>query len=110
MPFNMWGGDTLIYRSIVILSGVALVLIAGINWALRGTVSWPQLGLAGSLLVLGLVCLVLARKGNREIAGAVLIGVLWVAVTVYAFETGFGMHSAVIFIYLPCLLYTMLFF
>jgi len=48
--------------------------------------------------------------GRRDIAAALLIGMLWCTTTIYAFKSGYGMHSAVIFIYLPCVLYTALFF
>jgi signal transduction histidine kinase len=104
------GGDVLIYKSIAILAGIALPVIAGVNFYLRGTVSWPQLTLSGCLLASALVCWVLSRSGRRDIAAALLIGFLWTATTVYAFESGYGMHSAVVFVYLPCVLYTALFF
>ena len=109
-PLSMWGGDTLIYKSIIALACLALPLIAGVNWYLRGTVSWPQLALAGALLAGGLLCHWLSRIGKPDIAAAMLIGLIWLGATVYAFETGYGMHSAVIFMYLPCVLYTALFF
>ena len=109
-PLSLWGGDTLIYKSIIALGAAALPLIAGVNWVLRGTVSWPQLALAATLLASGLLCYTLSRLGKRDIAAAMLVGMIWLAATVYAFESGYGMHSAVVFMYLPCLLYTALFF
>jgi signal transduction histidine kinase len=110
MPLGAHGGDILIYKSIVVLAGIALPLIAGVNWWLRGTVSWPQLSLSATLLGAALLCWTLSRAGRREIAAALLIGLLWTATTIYAFESGYGMHSAVVFVYLPCVLYTALFF
>jgi signal transduction histidine kinase len=109
-PLSLWGGDTLIYRSVIALSCVALPLIAGVNWLLRGTVSWPQLALAAALLATGLLCYWLSRIGKRDIAAAMLIGMVWIAATIYAIESGYGMHSAAIFMYLPCALYSALFF
>jgi len=109
-PLSLWGGDTLIYRSVIAMACVALPLIAGVNWALRGTVSWPQLALAAALLAAGLLCYWLSRIGKRDIAAAMLIGMIWISATIYAFESGYGMHSAVIFMYLPCALYSALFF
>lgn len=109
-PLTMWGGDTLIYKSIIVLSAIALPTIAVVNWFLRGTPSWPQLALAGAMFAGALLCYTLSRLGRREVAAALLIGLVWSAATIYAFESGYGMHSAVVFMYLPCVLYTALFF
>ena len=109
-PLGFSGGDLLIYKSVVVLSGAALPLIAGMNWFLRGTISWPQLTLDAIILACAGVCWLLSRSGRREVAAALLIGLLWCSATIYAFQTGYGMHSAVIFVYLPCVLYTALFF
>jgi len=109
-PLNMWGGDTLVYRSIVVLSAAAMPVVAAVDWQQRGSLPWPQLALAAVALLSSLLCYRLSRNGSREGAAALLIVVLWSAITVFSFWTGFGMHSAAIFIYLPCLLYTMLFF
>ena len=76
-PLSMWGGDTLIYKSIIALSGIALPVIAVVNLILRGTPSWPQLGAAGAILCGALLCYTLAQRGRRDIAAALLIGVLW---------------------------------
>jgi len=109
-PLSLWGGDNLIYRTIVALAAIALPVVAAVHWAMRGELPWPQLVFTASMLAGGLTCLEVARRGQREIAAALLIGLLWVGTTIYAFKTGYGMHSAMIFIYLPCLLYTALFF
>lgn len=109
-PLSLWGGDTLIYQSIIALSGAALPIIAAVNWFLRGTVSWPQLGAAGAIFLGSTLCFTLAKIGRRDIAAALLIGVLWLTVTIYCFNSGYGMHSAAAFVYLPLVLYTALFF
>ena len=109
-PLGAMGGDILVYRSIAVLAALALPAIASVNWMLRDTVSWPQLAISAALLASALLCWALARTGRREIAAAMLIGLLWSATTIYAFQSGYGMHSAVVFIYLPCVLYTALFF
>ena len=109
-PLSLWGGDTLIYRSIIVLSLIALPLVAAVNLYLRGTPSWPQLSLAGATLAGSVMCYALSRLGRRDIAAALLIGVVWCSATIYAFKSGYGMHSAAIFMYLPCILYTALFF
>lgn len=109
-PLSLWGGDTLIYKSIIALSALALPLIAGVNLYLRGTPAWPQLGVAASVLLGSLLCYTLGRLGRRDVAAALLIGVIWFTATLYCFNTGYGMHSAAVFMYLPCVLYTALFF
>ena len=109
-PLSLWGGDTLIYRSIIFLSGFALPVIAGVNWFLRDSLSWPQLGAAGAICLGATLCFTLAKMGRRDIAAALLIGVLWLTVTIYCFKSGYGMHSAAAFVYLPLVLYSALFF
>ena len=109
-PLSLWGGDTVIYKSIIALAAIALPVIASVNLYLRGTPSWPQLGAAGAIFLGTLLCFILARSGRRDIAATLLIGVLWLTTTIYAFNSGYGMHSAVVFVYLPCVLYTSLFF
>ena len=109
-PLGATGGDLLIYKSIAALAALALPSIAGVNWLLRGTVSWPQLAISAVLLAGALTSWALSRTGRREVAAALLIGLLWSATTIYSFKSGYGMHSAVVFIYLPCVLYTALFF
>ena len=109
-PLSLWGGDTVIYKSIIALAAIALPVIASVNLYLRGTPSWPQLGAAGSILLGALLCFALAKSGRRDIAAALLIGVLWFTTTIYSFNSGYGMHSAAVFVYLPCMLYTALFF
>jgi signal transduction histidine kinase len=109
-PLSMWAGDTLIYRTIVGLAALALPVIAAVHWVMRGALPWPQLAFTACILAGGFACLAVARRGAREVAAAMLVGLLWLATTIYAFKTGYGMHSAMVFIYLPCLLYTGLFF
>ena len=109
-PLSLWGGDTLIYKSIIALSALALPVIASVNIYLRGTPSWPQLGAAGAIFAGAVLCFAVARSGRREVAATLLIGTLWLTTTIYAFNSGYGMHSAAVFVYLPCVLYTSLFF
>jgi len=109
-PLSMWGGDTLVYKSIFLLSVAALPLVAVVNWRLRGVVAWPQLGLACATLIGALLCHWLSNLGRRDVAAGLLVGVVWCSATTYALNTGYGMHSSAIFMYLPCILYTALFF
>jgi signal transduction histidine kinase len=109
-PLSMWGGDTLVYRSVIALAVAGLPLAAAANWLSRGSIWGPQLTLAAALFAGALVCYLLSRRGMQDTAAALLVGVLWSAATIFAFGSGFGLHSSVIFLYLPCLLYTELFF
>src|SRR5512135_1772620 len=104
------GGDILIYKSVAALSAAALLLFSGDSLYLRGAIYWPHLSVAAALLASALGCWFLSRIGRREVAAALLIGLTWTATTIYAFETGYGIHGAVVFLYLPCVLYTALFF
>lgn len=109
-PLSLWGGDTLVYRSIIALAIAALPLVGLANWLAHGTPWGSQLTLAAALFAGALVCYALSRRGMQDTAAALLIGIIWSAATIFAFGTEFGMHSAVIYLYLPCMLYSVLFF
>ena len=109
-PLSMWGGDTLVYRSIIALAVAAIPVVALANWFAHGSPWSPQIALAAVLLAVACVCYTLSRRGMQDTAAALLIGVIWSVSTIFAFATGFGMHSSVIYLYLPCMLYTVLFF
>ncbi|HEY8067876.1 MAG TPA: HAMP domain-containing sensor histidine kinase [Burkholderiales bacterium] len=109
-PLSMWGGDKLVYQSIIVLAVAALPLVALANWLAHGTPWGSQLTVAGALSAGALVCYGLSRRGLQDTAAALLIGVIWSSATIFAFATEFGLHSSVIYLYLPCMLYTVLFF
>src|SRR6185295_18276370 len=109
-PLSLWGGDTLVYKSIIALTALALPVIALANWLARGTPWGSQMLLAGVLGAVAIACHALSRRGMEDTAAALLIGAIWCAATIFAFTTQFGLHSSVIYLYLPCLLYTVLFF
>src|SRR5271156_3756239 len=93
-PLSMWSGDTLVYRSIIALAFIAIPVVALANWFAHGTPWSPQIALAAVLLVISFVCYALSRRGMQDTAAALLIGVIWSAATIFAFGTGFGMHSS----------------
>lgn len=109
-PLSLWGGDTLVYRSIIALAIAALPLIGLANWLAHGTPWGPQLILAAAMFAGALVCYALSRRGMQDTAAALMIGVIWLGATIFALGTEFGIHSSVIYLYLPCLLYGVLFF
>ena len=109
-PLSVWGGDKLVYQSVIALAVAVLPLVALANWLAHGTPWGSQLTVAGVLSAGALVCYGLSRRGMQDTAAALLIGVIWSSATIFAFGTGFGLHSSVIYLYLPCMLYTVLFF
>jgi signal transduction histidine kinase len=109
-PLSIWGDDTLVYRSIIALAAGAVPLIALGNWLAHGTPWGSQLVVAAVLLAGAVICYALSRRGMQDTAAALLIGIIWLAATIFAFATEFGLHSSAIYLYLPCLLYTVLFF
>ena len=109
-PLSLWGGDTLVYRSVIALTVGALPLVALANWIAHGTPWGSQLTVAAVLFAGALVCHGLSRRGMQDTAAALLVGVIWLSATIFAFATEFGLHSSVIFLYLPCMLYTVLYF
>lgn len=109
-PLSLWGDDALVYRSIIALAIAALPLVALANWLSYGTPWGPQLTLAAAVFVGALACYALSNRGMRDTAAALMIGVIWLGATIFALGTEFGIHSSVIYLYLPCLLYGVLFF
>src|SRR5512147_1883711 len=90
-PLSLWGGDTLVYRSIIALSALALPLLAVVSWQARGAIAWSQLSLAGATLAAGLACYALARHDRHDVAAALMVGVVWCSATIYALGSGYGM-------------------
>lgn len=109
-PLSIWGGDKLVYQSILALAVAVLPLVALANWLAHGMLWGSQLTMAGAISAGALACYGLSRRGMQDTAAALLIGVIWSSATIFAFATGFGLHSSVIYLYLPCMLYTVLFF
>jgi signal transduction histidine kinase len=109
-PLSLWGGGTLVYQAIMILAIAALPIVAVSCWFIHGTLWSPQVAFTAALFAGALVCYTLSRRGMHDTAAATLIGVIWSATTIFSFTTEFGLHSAVIFLYLPCMLFTALFF
>jgi signal transduction histidine kinase len=68
---------------------------------------WRMAFLA-TLLLTALASYGLARAGRSKLGAGVLAVMLWLAVTAFSFGTGFGMHSATVFAYVPAILYAAL--
>lgn len=98
------------FRTSVGVAALALPLVALSDWYARGEVMPLRLAVVASILAVGLVCLELSRRGWWDTSGALLIGVIWLAVTFYCLKTGYGLHSSMILFYLPCMLYATIFF
>jgi signal transduction histidine kinase len=109
-PLSLWGADTLVYQSIIALAIVALPLVWLSTWFVHGTLWGPQVAFAAIIFAIALACYVVSRRGMQDTAAALLIGLIWCTTTIFSFGTEFGLHSSAIFLYLPCMLYTVLFF
>ena len=109
-PLSLWGADTLVYQSIIALAIVALPMVWISSWVAQGTLWGPQVAFAAVIFAIALACYALSRRGMQDTAAALLIGLIWCTTTIFSFATEFGLHSAAIYLYLPCMLYTVLFF
>jgi len=109
-PLSLWGASTLVHKAVMALAIAALPMVAASCWILNGTLWRPQVGFTAAVFAGGLASYALSRRGMQDTAAALLIGVIWSVATIFSFVTGFGLHSAAIFLYLPCMLYTVLFF
>jgi len=106
----MFAGDTLIYRVAAGVCVAALPAVTLADWLTRGAINWVRIATLLVILGISLACIVLARRGMWDTAGAMLLGTIWLCTTFYCLHSGYGMHSAMVLLYLPCLLYAMLFF
>lgn len=109
-PLSLWSGDTLLFRAIFLLALSAAGLFAGIVYVLRGELPWPQLAVVGAIVAIAGAAALVARSGRTDVAGALLVGGMWCATTIYCVKSGYGLHSAAVFMYMPCMLFTALFF
>jgi signal transduction histidine kinase len=107
---SLWGADKLVYQSIIALAMVALPLVWVASWVANGTLWGPQVAFSAVIVAIALACYALSHRGMQDTAAALLVGLLWCTTTIFSFGTGFGLHSSAIFLYLPCMLYTVLFF
>jgi signal transduction histidine kinase len=63
--------------------------------------------LIGFMLV-SIASLVLAHLGHRRSATLVLVVLVWLGITAFVVVTGLGLHSSVLFLYLPAIVFTAL--
>jgi signal transduction histidine kinase len=96
-----------------ILNGtvIAIVAAAVVYFALSdpfNTADWWRSVLVISLLAAAVAANMLVRTGRGKLAAALLSAALWTSVTIFVFVTGFGLHSATVFIYVPAILYVAL--
>jgi signal transduction histidine kinase len=105
---NRERSDRLIYASIALTSICVLPVVflsnaGGLDAIQLARIVLCSLWLLGACLSLGLV-----KLGRRRLAAIGIIGVTWSSATFFLFYTGIGLHSAVVFLYLPSILYSAL--
>jgi signal transduction histidine kinase len=101
-------GERFVYSWLTVLAVVMAPLGFAAHWTSRGAMSLPLLALCCVILtaVIGGYRLVLA--GRSRAAALLLSNLCWLGVTVYAFASGYGLSSAVIYLYIPAILYAAL--
>jgi len=98
--------DRFLYASILAIALAVVPIVAMSDMVNFDRVAIPRLVLCAALFGAALAALALMRAGRRRLAALLLVAALWGGATVFAFYTGIGVHSAVVFVYLPALLYT----
>lgn len=107
---SVWSGDTLLFRLVFLVASVTLAAVASLSYLLHEHVAWPQVAVVGAVVALSGACATVAKRGRTDIAGAILVGGMWCATTIYCIKSDYGLHSAAVFMYMPCMLYTALYF
>jgi signal transduction histidine kinase len=98
----------ILYASIVALAlGVIPILMLSDRMGLH-EVHHSRLIFCNVLLAAAVCGYFLVRDGHRQLAALLLVSVLWLGVTAFAFYTGIGLHSSVMFLYIVAILYTSL--
>ena len=107
---SAWSGDTLLFRLVFLIACTALAAVATLGYVVHGVLPWPQIAVIGSVVALSGASVAVAGRGRTDIAGAILAGGMWCATTIYCIKSDYGLHSAAVFMYMPCMLYTVLYF
>lgn len=105
---SLIGKDRTVYVSIVALAvGVIPIVALSDRLAVAGAHN-ARLALCFLFLATAASSYFIARAGFRRAAALLLVGMLWAGVTTFAFVTGIGLHSSVMFLYIVAILYTSL--
>jgi signal transduction histidine kinase len=100
--------DRLIYASIVAIACGVIPIVLLSEAGHYGRATAYRLVFSCALLAAALGGYLLVRNGHRSMAASLVVGLVWICTTTFAFMVGLGLHSAVIYLYVPTLLYTSL--
>ena len=97
--------DRLVYVAVMIL-GVSGALTLVLSDHVRDSPAYfARFAFAISIIVAAAVSYLFARHGLHRLAAGVMLSIIWLGVTAYPFVTGFGLHTTLISIYIPAILY-----
>ena len=100
--------ERVVYTSIIALALGLIPVLALSDAVADSTINTSRVVICAVLAAAALASLALVRTGRPRAAALLLVAVVWLASTVYAFYTGFGLHTSVIWLYLPTILYASL--
>jgi signal transduction histidine kinase len=100
--------DRLIYTSIMAIACGVIAIVLLQEAGQFGRASAYRLAFCIALLGTALAGYRLLRSGHRRLAASLLVSIVWLGTTAFAFAVGLGLHSSVVFLYIPALLYTSL--
>lgn len=107
-PSSLIGKDAIVYVSMVALALGVIPIVAFSDRLALTDAHNSRMALCLLLLGTAAASFFIARAGYRRLAALLLVGMLWSGVTTFAFVTGIGLHSSVMFLYIVAILYTSL--
>jgi signal transduction histidine kinase len=100
--------DRLLYASIVALAVGVIPIVALSDWLRFDRVAVARLALCAGFFCAALAAYFLTQTGRKQAAATLLVASVWMGATLFVFYTGLGLHSSVVYLYLPAVLYTSL--
>lgn len=109
-PRETSGGtyERIIYASIALIAACVIPVVLLSHAIGDGRADSARITLCAVSLVSACLSLFLTKTGYRRYARLTTLTTIWLAATFFAFYTGIGLHSSVIFLYLPSILFTSL--
>jgi signal transduction histidine kinase len=100
--------DRFLYASIIALALGVFPIVLLSDWLRSEGIALSRLTLCAALFLAAIVAYQLTKAGRKQLAAILVVASVWIGATVFAFGTGIGLHSSVVYLYLPAILYTAL--
>ncbi|HEY5637304.1 MAG TPA: histidine kinase dimerization/phospho-acceptor domain-containing protein [Burkholderiales bacterium] len=102
--------NILVSTAVILMTINTVVIVALTDWSVQSTLNVWRTAFVITALLAATTGYWAVRRGRARVASAILVVTVWLSVTAFALGSGIGLHTAALYFYLPCLLYSALFF